>query len=557
MPKSKFSDRLHESKYRGKGESFREAMSRNADAVTEGDPVFFQRVRDLLVDQSFLMAGRNQAALGSPRNITPFNCFASGTIEDSFVDGSGSIMKRATQGAQTMRLGGGIGYDFSTLRPSGDLIRKLGSQSSGPVSFMQIYNSICLCVASSGHRRGAQMGVLRIDHPDIEQFIRAKQNETQLTGFNISIAVTDEFMRCLKDNTPFPLRWEGRVYQEVSPQRLWSAIMRSTYDYGEPGILFIDRINEMNNLRYCESIATTTPCGEQPLPPFGACLLGSWNLTKYITEDKTFDYPLLRNDVPHMVRAMDNIIDIATYPLYEQEKEAKNKRRMGIGISGLANALEYLGCPYGSEEFLDCERQILTTIRDGCYRESIKLAKEKGSFPLFSRDAYLRSKFIQTLPSDIQQGIYDHGIRNSHLTSIAPTGTISLCADNISPGVEPVPYYEQTRILRTFDGEVKETIPDYGVEYLGVHGKTIDDVTVQEHLDVLAVAAELVDSAVSKTVNIRNDYPWDDFKEVYVKAWRAGCKGITTYRAGGKREGILTDAACTIDPETGHRDCEG
>lgn len=572
-PTQPFSDELHQQKYRSEGESFREAMNRVAAGLKDDD-AHFHEFRDILLDMRFMPAGRIQATIGSGKNTTPYNCYVSGTIADSYTDGEGSIMERATQAAATMRMGGGIGYDFSTLRPKGDLIVKLQSRSSGPISFMEIFDAVCRCTSSSGHRRGAQMGVLRIDHPDIFDFVRAKQNETFLRGFNISIAVTDEFMRAKRDGKPFQLKFGGRVYREVDPNELWDAVMRSTWDWAEPGVLFIDRINEMNNLHYCETIAATNPCGEQPLPPFGACLLGSFNLVRYVSKDMhgwrfgwRFDWDRLARDIAPVVRAMDNVVDRARYPLPQQEHEAKSKRRMGLGVTGLANAGEALGLPYGSKGFLDFTCRVLTLVRDEAYRASALLAHEKGAFPLYSPE-YLDSKFIKTLPEDIREMIEEHGVRNSHLTSIAPTGTISLCADNISSGLEPVFSYGMERTVIEFEGPRKELIEDYGVRVFRVRGRRSSDVTVAEHVAVLAVAAELVDSAVSKTCNVDSRVSWDEFKRVYDSAWELGCKGITTYRADGKRGGVIVAkdddtgkaqeeaASCTIDPETGRRSCE-
>lgn len=568
-PTQPFSDELHQQKYRSEGESFREAMNRVAAGLKDDD-AHFHEFRDILLDMRFMPAGRIQAAIGSGKNTTPYNCYVSGTIADSYTDGEGSIMERATQAAATMRMGGGIGYDFSTLRPKGDLIVKLQSRSSGPISFMEIFDAVCRCTSSSGHRRGAQMGVLRIDHPDIFDFVRAKQNETFLRGFNISIAVTDEFMRAKRDGKPFQLKFGGRVYREVDPNELWDAVMRSTWDWAEPGVLFIDRINEMNNLHYCETIAATNPCGEQPLPPFGACLLGSFNLVRYVSKDMhgwRFDWDGLARDIAPVVRAMDNVVDRARYPLPQQEHEAKSKRRMGLGVTGLANAGEALGLPYGSKGFLDFTRRVLTLVRDESYRASALLAHEKGAFPLYSPE-YLDSKFVKTLPDDVRTMIEEHGVRNSHLTSIAPTGTISLCADNVSSGLEPVFSYGMERTVIEFEGPRKELIEDYGVRVFGVRGRRSSEVTVAEHVAVLAVAAELVDSAVSKTCNVDSRVSWDEFKRVYDSAWELGCKGITTYRADGMRGGVIVAkdddtgkaqeeaASCTIDPETGRRSCE-
>lgn len=572
-PTLPFSDELHAGKYRQPGESFREAMNRVASSLGD-DPEHFRSFRGILLDMRFMPAGRIQSAIGSGRGTTPYNCYVSGTIEDSYVEGDGSIMARATQAAATMRMGGGIGYDFSTLRPRGDLITKLQSRSSGPINFMEIFDAVCRCTSSSGHRRGAQMGVMRIDHPDILEFIHAKQNEHFLRGFNISVAVTDEFMECKRDGRPFALRWGGRTYREVDPNELWEALMRSTWDWAEPGVLFIDTINRMNNLAYCETIAATNPCGEQPLPPHGACLLGSFNLVRYLRVlggGWRFDWDQLAADVAPVVRAMDNVVDRARYPLPEQEAEAKAKRRMGLGITGLANAGEALGHGYGSPGFLDFERRVLTIIRDESYRASAMLAVEKGPFPLFERDAYLAGGFVSTLPDAVRSLIAAHGIRNSHLTSVAPTGTISLCADNVSSGLEPIFSYGMERTVIDERGARQEVIADYGVRVLGVRGKRSSDVTIDEHLAVLAVAQELVDSAVSKTCNVDGRMPWETFKGVYDRAWELGCKGITTFNADGRRGALivtrdepteqrddpaLSGGSCEVDLATGRRSCE-
>lgn len=604
-PQVPYSQELHAQKYRGEGESFREAMNRIAAALKDDDE-HFADFRDALLGMRFLPAGRIQSAMGSTRQVTPYNCYVSGTINDSFVSGEGSIMERAEQAAATMRMGGGIGYDFSTLRPRGDLIRKLQSHSSGPISFMDIFDAICKCVASSGHRRGAQMGVMRVDHPDIEQFIHAKQpakavqplwdlvaelpdgpekgqlvqslqQTLKLTGFNVSVAITDKFMECVASGKPFPLTFEGRVYREVDARALWEQIMRGTWDWAEPGVLFIDAINRLNNLYYCETIAATNPCGEQPLPPFGACLLGSFNLVKYVLKDASgkfhFDWDQFREDIPSVVRAMDNVVDRAIYPLPEQEHEAKSKRRMGLGITGLANAAEALGYLYGTPDFIAFEAEVLDTLRDECYLASALIAKVKGSFPLFDSDKYLAGEFVKTLREDVREAIGRYGIRNSHLTSIAPTGTISLCADNVSSGIEPVFGYSFDRTVMEFSGPRVETVHDYGARVFGVRGKTASRVTVQEHVAVLTTAATRVDSAVSKTCNVPTDISWTDFKNTYVSAWEGGAKGCTTFRLGGMRSGILVvkddgadpadeapaeEAApqCRIDPATGRRECE-
>lgn len=565
-PQTSFSDNLHAEKYRSKGESYRECSTRVANALSDNE-AHFKQIRDITGSMRFLFAGRIQSAVGSLKATTPYNCYVSGTIADSFTEGGGSIMNRATEAAITMRMGGGIGYDFSTLRPSGALIRKLESQSSGPVAFMDIFNSICKVTSSAGNRRGAQMGVLRVDHPDIEEFIRAKQNITSLTGFNISVAITDEFMLAVQQDREFALRFDGHVYRTVRARDLWEMLMRSTYDWAEPGVLFIDRIQEMNNLWYCERIAATNPCGEQPLPPYGACLLGSFNLVKYLFRASPsakweFDYEQFHLDIAPVVRAMDNVVDRARYPLHEQEQEAQQKRRMGLGVTGLANTLEAMGHPYGTPDFIRGMSIILGSLRNEAYRASARLAAEKGAFSLYDPVKYLGGEFVQTLPEDVLDEIRSSGIRNSHLLSIAPTGTISLTADNVSSGIEPVFSYEVTRKILYKDGERLDTIQDYGVANLGCRGKTTAECSIEDHLRVLITASKYVDSAVSKTCNVPHAIAWEDFKNVYVRAWEAGCKGCTTYRVGGKREGILeaTDTAepmaCTVDPATGERSCE-
>lgn len=564
-PTLPISEETHAAKYRQPGETYRDSVGRVANALKDDQP-HYRKFREIMMEMRFWPAGRVLSAMGATKTVTPYNCFVSGTIEDSFVEGAGSIMERATEAAATMRVGGGIGYDFSTLRPRGDMIRKLASQATGPISFMEIYDAVCRCVCSSGHRRGAQMGVLRIDHPDIEEFIRAKHNQTSLTGFNISVAITDDFMDCLAANRPFALKYGGKTYREIDPQALWDTLMRSTWDWAEPGVLFIDTINRMNNLWYCETIAATNPCGEQPLPPYGACLLGSFNMTKYLQSDGTIDFAQLRKDIPHVVRAMDNVVDRAEYPLPEQGREARAKRRMGLGIMGLANALEPQGLPYGSPGFLALQARIHEVIRDECYKASIELAMEKGDFAKLDRTKYCDGEFIQTLPKELIDDIRRHGIRNSHLTSIAPTGTISLCADNVSSGIEPVFAYEYDRTVIEASGPRTETIQDYGVRVLGHKGKRACDVTVQEHVSVLTTAARYVDSAVSKTCNIPGETSWEAFKDVYVQAYNGGAKGCTTFRTDGKRAGILVTKdneapseeglTCQIDPVTGRRSCE-
>jgi len=428
------------------------------------------------------------------------------------------------------------------------------------------------------------MGVLRVDHPDIEEFIKAKNNSITLTQFNVSVGVTDAFMDAVINDKPFNLTFDGRVYKTVKAKALWDEIMRASWDWAEPGVLFIDTINKKNNLGYLETIAATNPCGEQPLPPYGACLLGSFNLVKYVYTDgegvgriRVFNYEALKHDIAPVVRAMDNVIDRTVYPLEAQRLEAQNKRRMGLGVTGVANAGEALGYTYGSHEFLEWLEEVMTVIRDTCYQSSISLALEKGPFPLFQADKYLESGFARTLPEPIRRDINNYGIRNSHLLSVAPTGTISLSADNVSSGIEPVFSHSYERTIQTFDGPKIEKVEDYGYRVFGVKGKTANELSVFDHVKVLTTASKYVDSACSKTCNVGDDVTWDQFKDVYMQAYLGGASGCTTFRASGKRYGILNAAAvedvaveeevpedefieeggaCYFDPSTGLRQCE-
>tara|TARA_R110000782_G_scaffold3228_2_gene11934 strand:- start:26584 stop:28365 length:1782 start_codon:yes stop_codon:yes gene_type:complete len=570
------SEEIHAMKYRSKGESFKDAMTRVAEALKDDDE-HFDQFRDILYNMRFMPAGRVQSAMGAPRRVTPYNCFVSMTIPDSME----GIMTAAQEAAKTMQLGGGIGYDFSTLRPRGALIKGLDSRSSGPMSFMGIFDAVCKTISSAGHRRGAQMGVLRIDHPDIVEFIHAKNNSTVFTQFNLSVGVTDAFMEAVKLDTDFDLVFEGRVYDTVNARALWDDVLRCTWDWAEPGILFIDRINSKNNLHYCEYIAATNPCGEQPLPPNGACLLGSFNLVKYVYLNENgvyhFDYEKLKHDIPSVVRAMDNVVDRAVYPLPSQELEAKSKRRMGLGVTGVANAIEAMGHAYGSDGFLEILEEIMRIIRDTCYRTSVSLAIEKGPFPLYTEEL-LDSDFAVTLPEGIRSLVRKHGLRNSHLLSVAPTGTISLSADNVSSGIEPVFSYGFDRTIQTYDGPRVERVEDYGYRVFGVSGAKADDLPVMAHVKVLNLASKYVDSACSKTCNVGADVTWNEFKDVYMAAYDGGASGCTTFRASGKRYGILNASssedvspaveeadngdyvdeggACYYDTATGLRQCE-
>lgn len=543
------------------GESFDQSMDRISGALAD-DFIHQIEFNRILKDRRFLPGGRIQAGAGTGKQVTLQNCYVASTISDSLVDGPNSIMDVVKQAAATMRMGGGIGYDFSTLRPERAIVKKLGAESSGPLSFMKIFDAVCKTIASAGNRRGAQMGVMRVDHPDIVKFITAKHDNQTLTQFNLSVGITDAFMEAVLNDTDFDLVFDGKVYETVSAKWLWDLLMHSTYDYAEPGVLFIDTINKKNNLWYCEEIAATNPCGEQPLPPNGACLLGSINLTRYVTP-KGFDYDLLEGDIYIIVRAMDNVIEQSLYPIPEQKEQQFLKRRMGIGYTGLANAIEtVLGKPcYGDPDFIEMQHELFRILRDTCYRASIELAKEKGPFPLFDAEKYLQSEFIQLMPEDIIRDIGRYGIRNSHLTSIAPTGTISLAAGNVSGGAEPVFAYEQERKVRTPDGEITVNLQDYAYNHFGIKGRRTSEVTVAQHLAVLKATVPYIDSAVSKTCNVPTEIDLEEFKGVYLAAWKNGNKGCTTFRLGGKRFGILESkdkeaegGVCTIN-EDGTRSC--
>lgn len=563
-PMTEAADQLHAEKYRLPGESFRDAMNRVAGAMADEDnEEHYHDLRNILLNQRFLPAGRIQSAMGSGRQVTAFNCFVSGTIRDSMNEGDQSIMGRQAQAVETMRRGGGIGYDFSDIRPRGASIKKLHSTASGPVSFMHAFDAWGKAISSSGHRRGAQMGVMRVDHPDIEEFIRAKSDGVSLRGFNISVGVTDAFMEALDADGDFDLVFGCQVTKTVRARDLWEQIMRSTWDYDDPGVLFIDRINERNALNYCETIAATNPCGEQPLPPFGACLLGSFNLVRYLRRvwnDWSFDYALLSQDVAVVVRAMDNVIDRTSYPLFEQEEEAKSKRRMGLGVTGVANAIEALGHRYGSGPFCQTLKEILIVIANQSYQASAGLALERGSFPLYNAEKYKSSWIFKRLGNQTQRKIEKHGLRNSHLLSIAPTGTISQCADNVSSGIEPTFAREIRRLIKTADGEREVTIKDYAVANGLCDPTPFDEVSVEDHLAVLSTASAWVDSGVSKTINMRPDVSWDDFKATYLAAYDLECKGVTTYVPKAGKAAVLVKAeesadTCVIDPNTGARDC--
>jgi ribonucleoside-diphosphate reductase alpha chain len=540
-PQTPASIATFQQRYCQPGETYREVCNRVAASITDNSG-HYHEMREIMLGGYFVPAGRVLASAGSTKRIASQNCFVSGPIPDSLA----GIMDRLKEAARTMQMGGGIGYDFSTLRPEGDPVRSVQGKASGPIPYIHMYNAMGETISSAGERRGAQMGVLRVDHPDIEAFINAKHNQDKLKCFNLSVAVTDAFMRAVQHDGIFNLIFEGRVYRTINARNLWEAIMRSTWDWAEPGVVFIDRINHWNNLGYCETICATNPCSEQPLPPFGACLLGSFNLVSYLQPFSgpraacypryKFDWSSFREHIPVVVRAMDNVIDVALYPLEEQRKEALATRRMGLGPMGLANCLEALGLPYGSVSFIQQAEDILSFLKNHAYTASAQLAKEKGAFPLFLKDAYMARPFIQGLAPTTQASIELNGVRNSHLTSIAPTGTISFCMNNVSSGIEPVFSKRQRRQVRGL-GEVE--VGDYGAAKLGVDPTTADMVTAEQHVAVLCAAQRHTDSAVSKTCNVSSSMPWEEFKDLYFQAWKGGAKSCSTFQNGGNRVGVL------------------
>ncbi len=525
-----------------------------ADAETDPD-AWEEKFYQILADYRFLPGGRILANAGTSRSeTTMFNCYVMNRIPDS-MEGIFEVIKEA---ALTQKQGGGVGFDFSTIRPRGDHIAGVDSQASGPISFMHVLDATCRTIMSAGQRRGAQMAVLRCDHPDIEAFIAAKRKNAALQMFNLSVAVTDAFMEAVKHDRDWDLVFDGHVYKTIRARELWETIMESTYDYAEPGVIFIDRINQQNNLAYCETICATNPCGEQPLPPYGACLLGSINLTRFVKHPfeagAEVDYTAIGATTRTAVRFLDNVIGLSNYPLEAQRDEAHAKRRMGLGITGLADLLLFLGIRYGSPEAVAVGEKIMRTITHNAYRASADLAGEKGAFPLYDADAYGRQGFVQTLPKAIRDRIARKGIRNSHLVSIAPTGTISLFAGNVSSGLEPVFALHYTRRIRQGDeGEHQEVeVQDYAYHrYVELCGRpendrdlpdyfvTASDITPDEHVSMQAALQKHVDSSISKTINVPADFPFEDFKDIYLDAYEQGLKGCTTFRPSEHIMGVL------------------
>ncbi|WP_455200940.1 adenosylcobalamin-dependent ribonucleoside-diphosphate reductase [Kaarinaea lacus] len=543
-------------------------ISRTLAKLESKDKKFWQQqYYQAISDFTFLPGGRIQAGCGTQHKVTLFNCFVMGTIEDS-IDGIFNALK---EGALTMQLGGGVGYDFSTLRPEGMPANVTGRVASGPVSFMHTWDAMCKTVLSSGNRRGAMMATLRCDHPDIETFIDAKKDKASLRNFNLSVLITDAFMDAVKQQQDWPLvfpvtdkssiidksdivyrTWSDsknkipcKIIKTVSATALWEKITRASYDYAEPGILFIDRINEYNNLYYREIIAATNPCGEIPLPAYGACNLGSLNLTRFIdnafSEHCKFDENAFVATVKTAVRMLDNVIDLSDYPLQAQQEQAHGSRRIGLGITGLADAFVMLGYRYGDKASHEWTRHLMQTLTHEAYLSSIALARERGPFPFFDKEKYLKSRFIRSLPNTIHSEIEKYGIRNSHLIAIAPTGTISLLANNVSSGIEPIFNLSYERTVLNGDGSAaKYTMEDYAYHCWREKNKTADTIPgvfitahqlePQVHIEMQSLIQRYVDNAVSKTINIPQDYAYDEYKRLYMLAYEKGLKGCTTFR---------------------------
>jgi ribonucleoside-diphosphate reductase alpha chain len=580
-----------ENKYRGSDARESDAnigatwtrVARALAAVEADADGWKERFTGLLQDFRFLPGGRILAGAGTDRQTTLHNCFVMGTVEDS-LDGIFDALK---EGALTMQQGGGVGYDFSTLRPHGAAARSHGVVASGPVSFMRIWDSMCATLLSTGYRRGAMMGTLRCDHPDIEAFIDAKRDPQQLRNFNLSVLVTDDFMRAVDADADWPLvfpaadpgkatgallqrNWPGhtakvpcRVHRHVRARQLWERLLRASFACAEPGVLFIDRINAENNLGYRERISATNPCGEVPLPPYGSCDLGSLNLVHFLrqpfAQGAAVDWGELEAATTVAVRLLDNAVDVSRYPLEAQAVEARGSRRIGLGITGLADALIMLGLNYDSDSAREVAAEILHCMRDAAYQASIELAREKGPFPHLDKAAYLESSFVQRLPAGLRDAIARHGIRNSHLLAIAPAGSISLLANNVSNGLEPVYGYEYQRKLRLPDGGFAEYhVSDYAWRhYRQQHPSAtlpaafVDAPSLppRAHLQMQAALQPFVDNAISKTINIPEGFSYADYSTIFLDAYRLGLKGCTTFRPNPVTGSVLSSEPSIAEAE--------
>jgi ribonucleoside-diphosphate reductase alpha chain len=567
-------------KYAKGGEQSADEVRRRvarALAVVEKDPARWEEEFFVALAGGFIPGGRVNSAAGTELQATLINCFVQpvGDSVSQAVDGRPGIYVALMEAAETMRRGGGVGYDFSSIRPKGAFVRGTHSSASGPVSYMRVFDRSCETVESAGSRRGAQMGILRCDHPDIENFIHAKDHG-DLSNFNVSIAVTDSFMRAVEADGDWELvhktapsatvtaaavqRADGAwVYRTIKARDLWRQVMQSTYDHAEPGIVFIDRMNDDDNLNYCERLEATNPCGEQPLPPYGCCCLGSINLALFVTDAfgprARFDFAAFARVIHPAVRMLDNVLDVTVWPLPQQQAEARAKRRVGLGFTGLGDTLIMLGLKYDTDEARRMGANIAEFMRDESYAASLAIAKEKGAFPLFDAKRYLAApRFASRLPAALQADIAAHGLRNSHLLSIAPTGTISLAfADNASNGIEP-PYawtYQRKKRMpdnshRTYDVEdhawrlYRHRGGD--MDKLPAHFVTALEISALDHMHMVGAIAPFVDSAISKTVNVPENYPYEQFEDLYFQAWKSGLKGIATYRPNSVLGSVLSVA---------------
>lgn len=575
--------------------SVRDTWRRVARAIARAEAgdadAWRSRFLDIFDGFRFLPGGRILAGAGTRHATTLCNCFVMGFIDDSME----SIFERLKESALTMQWGGGIGVDFSTLRPQGVPAAMRNTTASGPVSFMSVWDAMCGALMSTGSRRGAMMGTLRCDHPDVLAFINAKRTEGALQNFNLSVQVTDELLAAVAANQPMPLcfplagsetaaqmrllRWPGadvelpcRLLGSVDARELWDEIMTAAFETAEPGVLFVDRINRLNNLYYREHITTTNPCGEIPLPPYGACVLGSLNLAAFVSDpfsrNARMQLQELERAAAVATRFLDDVIDCSPFPLAEQREQAQGARRVGLGVTGLADALMMLGLDYASDAGRALAQDVMRRIRDSAYRTSIGLAEEKGSFPFYERDAYLAGEYVGTLPDEIRDGIGRSGIRNSHLLAIAPTGTISLLANNISSGIEPVFAYEGRRRVIDREGS-PEARPTTNYAFalwraqndtrasLPAHFKTAREISAEDHLQMQAILQPLVDNSISKTINVVEEISRNDFADIYTRAHELGLKGCTVFRPNAIRGSVLSDSAeelipgCPLEREPG------